>query len=165
MRPKFLSVLALVPLALFALCATAVAGSPPTDFPDERPAEYSGVFIGTAPEQCVGDACAPVCSGDSCAAAPRRSVVHQAAPRRLVVNQTNNITVVSGSAQADAEAMAATGRLRHQGNSRGCREGIGYSTSGPDDAVRRCCYYGRYRAREIGVARGARGWFACVRYE
>jgi len=83
----------------------------------------------------------------------------------VVVNQTNNFTVVAGSAQADAEAMASTGRMKHQGNNGGCREGIGYSSASAEDAIRRCCFYGRYRAREIGVASGPRGYYACIRYE
>jgi hypothetical protein len=162
MRSKALAFLVALAAFLLALPIPAFAGSPPA----ELPAEYPSVFIGSASSQCVGDSCEVACVGDSCSAAPRRATVHRhASPRRVVVNQTNNITVAGGSAQADAEVMAATGRLRHQGNNGGCREGIGYSTAGPDDAVRRCCYYGRYRAREIGVARGARGWYACVRYE
>jgi hypothetical protein len=74
----------------------------------------------------------------------------------------NNIT----TAQADAERMARTGILRHCGTAGvGVREGIGFSTVSADDAVRRCCYYGRYRIVEKGVARGPRGWFAVLRYE
>lgn len=104
-----------------------------------------------------------VCFGNSCS--PRaRALVRESSPRRVVIRQENHVTVV-GSAQSDAEAMAATGVLRHQGNNCGRREGIGFSTSSADDAIRRCCYYGRYRAKEIGVARGRRGWFACIRYE
>jgi hypothetical protein len=105
------------------------------------------------------------CDGGTCAVAPRRQVVHHAAPRRVVVHQHNDITVVNGSAQSDAEVMASTGVLRHQGHNSGCREGIGFSTASADDAIRRCCFYGRYRTREVGVARGSRGWFACIRYE
>jgi hypothetical protein len=153
MRPKALSFLSATAAVLLAVLAIPVfAGSPPVELPAEAPA----FIIEGAPVQCVGD---------SCDAAPRRAAVRHSAPRRVVVNQTNNVTVVAGSAQADAEVMAATGRLRHQGNNGGCREGIGYSTTSADDAIRRCCFYGRYRAREIGVARGSRGYYACVRYE
>jgi hypothetical protein len=73
----------------------------------------------------------------------------------------NNIT----TAQADAEQMARTGVLRHCGRNGGRREGIGFSTVSADDAVKRCCYYGRYRIVERGVARGPRGWYAVLRYE
>ena len=74
------------------------------------------------------------------------------------------------SAQQAAEDMARTGVLRHCGRAGGRREGIGFSTAGPDAAIRSCCYYadamrGRYRIVERGVARGPRGWFAVVRYE
>lgn len=119
------------------------------------PVAEQEVVLGGAPV-CVGDACRPSRSS----VAPVRS-----AQRRVVVKQENHITVVNGSAQSDAEVMAASGVLRHQGHNHGCREGIGFSTSSPDDAIRRCCFYGRYRTKEIGVARGRRGWYACVRYE
>jgi hypothetical protein len=69
------------------------------------------------------------------------------------------------SAQQDAETMARTGVLRHCGTAGGRREGIGFSSSSPDAAIRNCCYYGRYRIVEKGVARGPRGWFAVIRYE
>ncbi len=75
--------------------------------------------------------------------------------------------VVIGSAQADADEMARTGILRHCGRSGGRREGIGFSTAGPDEACRNCCFYGRYRIVEKGVAWSPvrRGWFAVIRYE
>lgn len=71
------------------------------------------------------------------------------------------------SAQEDAETMARTGVLRHCGRNGGCREGIGFSTSSPEAATRACCYYGRYRIVERGVAWSPvrRGWFAVNRYE
>jgi hypothetical protein len=69
------------------------------------------------------------------------------------------------SAQQDAERMARTGRLGHCGTAGGRREGIGFSTVSADAAVRSCCYYGRYRIVERGVARGPRGWYAVLRYE
>jgi hypothetical protein len=73
--------------------------------------------------------------------------------------------VTISSAQQDAEEMARTGVLRHCGRNGGRREGIGFSTSSPDAAIRNCCFYGRYRIVEKGVARGPRGWFAVIRYE
>lgn len=75
--------------------------------------------------------------------------------------------VVNTSAQADAELMARTGVLRHCGRNGGRREGIGFSTSSPDAALRSCCYYGRYRIVEKAVAWSPvrRGWFAVIRYE
>lgn len=74
------------------------------------------------------------------------------------------------SAQDSAEQMARTGVLRHCGRAGGRREGIGFSSSSPEQAERNCCYYqdamrGRYRIVERGVARGPRGWYAVLRYE
>ena len=76
----------------------------------------------------------------------------------------NARTVNISSAQEDAEEMARTGILRHCGRNGGRREGIGFSSSSPDAAVRSCCYYGRYKIVERGVARGPRGWYAVLRY-
>ena len=75
--------------------------------------------------------------------------------------------VVVLSAQDDAELMARTGVLRHCGRAGGRREGIGFSTAGPDAAIKACCYYGRYRIVEKAVAWSPirRGWFAVIRYE
>lgn len=75
--------------------------------------------------------------------------------------------VTISSAQADAEQMARTGVLRHCGRNGGRREGIGFSTAGPDAAMRACCYYGRYRIVEAATAWSPvrRGWFAVIRYE
>lgn len=74
---------------------------------------------------------------------------------------------INSSAQADADEMATTGVLRHCGRNGGRREGIGFSTAGPDAALRSCCFYGRYRIVEKGVAWSPvrRGWFAVIRYE
>jgi hypothetical protein len=74
--------------------------------------------------------------------------------------------VVFGSAQADADEMARTGILRHCGRNGGRREGIGCGST-PEAAERACCYYGRYRIVERGVAYSTvrRQWFACIRYE
>lgn len=74
--------------------------------------------------------------------------------------------MIMSSAQEDAEIMASTGVLRHLGRNGGRREGIGMAST-PDAAVRRCCYYGRYRILEQGVAYSPvrRMWFAVIRYE
>lgn len=74
--------------------------------------------------------------------------------------------VVISSAQEDAEEMARTGRLRHCGRNGGRREGIGMGAT-PEAAERNCCYYGRYRIVEKGVAYSPvrRMWFAVIRYE
>lgn len=74
--------------------------------------------------------------------------------------------VVISSAQGDAEFMARTGILRHCGRNGGRREGIGMGAT-PEAAERNCCFYGRYRIVEKGVAYSPvrRMWFAVIRYE
>jgi hypothetical protein len=74
--------------------------------------------------------------------------------------------VVISSAQSDAEVMARTGVLWHCGRNGGRREGVGCGPT-PDAALRACCFYGRYRIVEKGVAYSPlrRQWFACIRYE
>lgn len=67
-------------------------------------------------------------------------------------------------AQAAAEQMARRGVLAHCRNAGGQVEGIGFSTVSADDAIRRSCYWNQRKAREIGVARGSRGWYAVIRY-
>lgn len=70
------------------------------------------------------------------------------------------------SAQQDADEMARTGVLRHCGRNGGRREGIGTGPT-PEAALRNCCFYGRYRIVEKGVAYSPakRQWFAVIRYE
>lgn len=74
--------------------------------------------------------------------------------------------VTISSAQQDADEMARTGVLRHCGRNGGRREGIGTGSS-PDAALRNCCFYGRYRIVEKGIAYSPtrRQWFAVIRYE
>ncbi len=74
------------------------------------------------------------------------------------------------SAQQQAEENARTGRLAHCRVLNGRREGVGYSSSSPQQAIESCCFWrdaqrGRYRIVEQAVARGPRGWFAVIRYE
>jgi hypothetical protein len=71
-----------------------------------------------------------------------------------------------GLAQSKANAMARMGRTRHVGGGfgGGRYEGVGYSSSSAQAAIRNCCYWGRRQAVDIGVARGARGYYACVIY-
>jgi len=75
--------------------------------------------------------------------------------------RTRTVTVYR-SAQDDANEMARTGILRHRGGQG--YEGIGYSTVSGEAACRASCYWGQRRVKEVAVSRGARGWFACVRY-
>jgi len=80
--------------------------------------------------------------------------------------QAQTVTVTVTTAQQDAETMARTGVLRHCGRNGGRREGIGFGST-PEQALRNCCYYGRYRIVEKAVAWSPvrRAWFAVVRYE
>ena len=82
------------------------------------------------------------------------------APRKVVIRQ--NVIV---SAQEHAEQLAATGSFGHCGRRGGGYEGIGMGAT-PDDACRRCCYWGQRRVREIGTAwcPVRRVWVAVVRY-
>lgn len=93
-------------------------------------------------------------------------VAGTAAAQEIIVNSPSTTIVVP--AQEAASQMARTGILRHCGRTGGLREGIGFSSAGPDAALNACCYMkdvqrGRYRIVERGVARGARGWYAVIR--
>lgn len=100
----------------------------------------------------------------SVASAPVRIVEHvvcEVQPVRSLVGCT------AGSlAQWKAERQAAEGRMRHVGGGfgGGRYEGVGFSTASADDAIRACCYWDQRPVREIGVARGRRGWYATVIY-
>lgn len=80
--------------------------------------------------------------------------------------------VASGLAQSKAERQASMGSCCHVGGGfgGGRAEGVGFSTSSPEAAVRRCCFYGQRQLRESGVSYGynrqlrAWGWFACNIY-
>lgn len=76
------------------------------------------------------------------------------------------VTTTITTAQQDAETMARTGVLRHCGRAGGRREGIGVGPT-PQAAERNCCFYGRYRIVEKGVAWSPvkRAYFAVIRYE
>lgn len=76
--------------------------------------------------------------------------------------ETTTITITT--AQDDANYMARTGVFGHRGRHGRCREGIGFSTASADAAIRNCCYHGQLTPREIGVAKGRRGFYACIRY-
>jgi hypothetical protein len=76
------------------------------------------------------------------------------------------VTTTITTAQQDAETMARTGVLRHCGRSGGRREGIGMGPT-PQAAERACCFYGRYKIVEKGVAYSpvTRRYYAVIRYE
>jgi len=67
------------------------------------------------------------------------------------------------TAQQSASTSASQGRMAHRGGSFRF-EGVGFSTSSSQAAIRNCCYWGQRTPIEIGVARGRNGWYACVRY-
>jgi hypothetical protein len=69
-------------------------------------------------------------------------------------------------AKQKAAQMASSGRMQHLGGSMGTGryEGVGFSTSSADDAIRKCCYWGQRTPVGIGVARGNNGWYATVLY-
>jgi len=75
--------------------------------------------------------------------------------------------VRSGLAQAKAEMQAGQGRMRHVGGGfgGGSAEGVGFSTRGPDEAIRNSCYWGQRTPIDIGVRQGANGWYATVIYQ
>jgi hypothetical protein len=84
--------------------------------------------------------------------------------------QAEQVVTVTITAQQQADENARTGRMAHCRILNGRREGIGFSSSSPQQAIESCCFYrdaqrGRYRIVEQGVARGPRGWFAVIRYE
>ena len=76
----------------------------------------------------------------------------------------NNVTV---SAQEHADHLASTGTFCHCSRRGGGYEGLGFSTSSPDAACRRACYWGQRPVREIGTSwcPKRRGWVALIRYE
>ena len=90
----------------------------------------------------------------------------------VVAPQARRVTVSSG-AQSHADRLAATGitisrgaiSQRHHASGVG-REGLGFSTRSPGDAVRCSCFYGQFPIREQATAwcPSRRGWVAVVRY-
>jgi len=72
----------------------------------------------------------------------------------------------NGIAQTKANLQASQGRMRHVGGSFGAGrfEGVGFSTVSADAAIQQCCYWGQRDPVDIGVARGANGWYATVLY-
>ena len=77
--------------------------------------------------------------------------------------QCSTAQSTGSSAQERAEAMAASGRLSHDGTYAG-PEGVGFSPRSAVDAIANCCYAGRLQARDVGVARGRDGWYAVQGY-
>lgn len=87
-------------------------------------------------------------------------------PPATVMAAAPVVTAGGGVAQSKAETQARSGQCFHPGGSLGggsC-EGCGFSSVSADDAVRHCCYWGQRTPIDIGVARGANGWYATVLY-
>ena len=88
--------------------------------------------------------------------------------RRTTNNNTNTRgpvgTVFLGTAQAVANHMASIGRIGHFGGNPYKYEGVGMGST-PDQAIRNCCYYGKFNIQDQGVSQGSNGmWYACNRY-
>jgi len=75
---------------------------------------------------------------------------------------TRRATIITQSAQDAAVGLARRGALVHTGC--GQYEGIGFSSVSAQKAISNSCYWGKRTPLDIGVARGARGWYAVVRY-
>ena len=76
---------------------------------------------------------------------------------------TKSYAYTTSSAQGVANIQAQRNSMGHCGGNSGY-EGVGYSPISADHAIKNCCYWGKKTPVEIGVARGTRGWYACVRY-
>jgi hypothetical protein len=73
--------------------------------------------------------------------------------------------VSHATAAGAARAMAAIGRVGHFRNPTATAEGVGFSTSSPQDALDRCCFSRSGRVVvDSAVARGPGGWYAVKRY-
>ena len=70
------------------------------------------------------------------------------------------------SAQEHADYLAATGSFGHCGRRGGVYEGLGFSTVSPVAAIKRSCFWGQRKVREVATAwcPKRRGWVAVVRY-
>ncbi len=98
---------------------------------------------------------------NSVAASP--STVTQSTP---VINQpTPQASAAPGSAQWKAEQSARIGSVQHLGGGfgGGSFEGNGFGATA-DQAIRNSCFWGQRTPIEIGVARGANGYYATIFY-
>lgn len=86
-----------------------------------------------------------------------------AAAQETVIVAPPRSTIIT--AQDHAVILARRGAFHHS-TSCGAAEGIGMSPTSADDAIRRCCYWGHRRPRDIGTAwcPSRRMWIAVVRY-
>jgi hypothetical protein len=122
---------------------------------------FLGLFIGAA---------AFVGSASQTHAGPFRNARPQVRTQSNATVQTARPVMqhaTAGVAQAKADMQSRQGVMRHVGGSMGAGryEGVGFSSVSADDAIRRCCYWGQKTPIEIGVSRGANGWYATVIYQ
>ena len=90
-------------------------------------------------------------------------VVTQGTP---VINQpAPQASAAPGSAQWKAEQSARIGSVQHLGGGfgGGSFEGNGFGATA-DQAIRNSCFWGQRTPIEIGVARGANGYYATIFY-
>lgn len=108
----------------------------------------------------------PGCGCESSAAIDLPAGITSVAQGLESVTESRPSAASGGIAQAKAEVQARLGVMHHPGGSfgAGSREGVGFSSASADEAIRQCCYWGQCQPIDIGVARGANGWFACVIY-
>jgi hypothetical protein len=87
----------------------------------------------------------------------------------VVTTSTGTVPVVAaaapGSAQWKAEQSARIGSVQHLGGGfgGGSFEGNGFGATA-DQAIRNSCFWGQRTPIEIGVARGANGYYATIFY-
>lgn len=107
-------------------------------------------------------------------AAPVANTVIQTSgvqPTNGVVTQASSVVPATtgaaapGSAQWKAEQSARLGSVQHLGGGfgGGSFEGNGFGATA-DQAIRNSCFWGQRTPIEIGVARGANGYYATVFY-
>ena len=88
------------------------------------------------------------------------------APSVAAASAPSVTVIINESAQQAAENNARRGSIGHCARRAGRYEGCGFSPVSAEQAVKSCCFWGGRRpVREIGVARGLRGWYAVVWYE
>ncbi len=92
-----------------------------------------------------------------------QNVMTQAAP--VVSQSVPQAAAAPGSAQWKAEQSARIGSVQHLGGGfgGGSFEGNGFGPTA-DQAIRNSCYWGQRTPIEIGVARGANGYYATIFY-
>lgn len=95
-------------------------------------------------------------------------VTQAVAPAQYFAPVSSNTNTARGGLLTGLHSrfMAVTGRLVHSGRfvAGATKEGIGFSSSSPQEAIRSSCYWGQAQPVQIGVRRGIGGWYATVQY-